>query len=208
MSEISVIVFDLGNVLIKFDYNIVRKKLNSVENNLGDRLRQYYYSNYFLHRNFERGEITEDDFVNTMLKVLDNKIDREFFCEAYSNIFTVNQKVVDLLPLLKKNYQLILLSNTDPLHRKYGWQKYDFLKYFDKIILSYEVGAVKPEDKIYKEVESFTKKQPGEHFFTDDIPEYVDAAKKRGWEAVQFNGYEALKERLIKLGIIQNKTGL
>lgn len=198
MNEISVIVFDLGNVLIKFDYNIVRKKLNSVENNLGDRLRQYYYSNYFLHRKFERGEITEYEFVDKMLNVLNNKIDKDFFCDAYSNIFTVNQKVVDLLSVLKKNYQLVLLSNTDPIHRKYGWEKYDFLKYFDKKILSYEVGVVKPEDKIYREVESYTKKQPGEHFFTDDIPEYVDAAKKRGWDAVQFKGFESLKEELMK----------
>ncbi len=204
MNNISVIVFDLGKVLIDFDYDITREKLNSVEENLGDNFLKYYQNNYEIHRKFERGELSEDEFVEKMLKVLNNKVDKEFFCNAYSDIFTVNQKVVELLPVLMKNYQLVLLSNTDPIHRKYGWGKYDFLKYFDKLILSYEAVSVKPEEKIYKEVEKYTIKQPDEHFFTDDIQEYIDGAKKRGWDAVQFTGYESLKEELVKRKIILN----
>jgi FMN phosphatase YigB (HAD superfamily) len=49
----------------------------------------------------------------------------------YSKIFTVNEDVALLLPELKKKYKLILLSNTNEIHREYGWKDYSFLKYFD-----------------------------------------------------------------------------
>jgi len=188
----SAIVFDLGNVLIPVDYDILINKLNRLEECLGERFIEYYRSHYSVHRDFERGKIPEDVFIDQMLKVIDNKIDAETFLKYYSDIFTVNEEVVSLLPKLKKNYKLFLLSNTDSIHQKYGWQKYEFLKYFDKLILSHEVGAVKPEEKIYRAVEAASSLPSEEHFFIDDIREYVDAAKNIGWEAVQFTGYEAL----------------
>ncbi|HEY7751310.1 MAG TPA: HAD family phosphatase [Ignavibacteriaceae bacterium] len=201
-NKFSAIVFDLGNVLIPFDYNIAIRKLNLVEQGLGDRFIEYYRSNYSVHRDFERGNISDDKFVNQMLKVIDNKIDGETFKFYYSDIFTVNEDVVSLLPQLKENYKLFLLSNTDSLHQKYGWQKYEFLKYFDKLILSHEVGAVKPEEKIYRAVEAVSGFKSSEHFYVDDIKEYVEAAKNIGWTAVQFTGYEKLLEDLIENKII------
>ena len=192
----SAIVFDLGNVLIPFDYNIAIKKLNKVEAGLGDRFIEYYRSHYSVHGDFERGKIPEDVFVDRMLKVIDNKIDAETFRNYYSDIFSVNEEVVSLLPKMKKNYKLFLLSNTDSIHQKYGWQKYEFLKYFDKLILSHEVGSVKPEEKIYRAVEAASSLSSEEHFYIDDIKEYVVAAIKIGWTSVQFKGYEELIEDL------------
>jgi len=192
----SAIVFDLGNVLIPVDYDILINKLNRLEECLGERFIEYYRSHYSVHRDFERGKIPEDVFIDQMLKVIDNKIDAETFLKYYSDIFTVNEEVVSLLPKLKKNYKLFLLSNTDSIHQKYGWKKYEFLKYFDKLILSHEVGAVKPEEKIYRAVEAASSLPSEEHFFIDDIREYVDAAKNIGWTAVQFMGYEKLLEDL------------
>jgi putative hydrolase of the HAD superfamily len=201
-NKFSAIVFDLGNVLIPFDYGIAIQKLNLVEQGLGDRFIEYYRSNYSVHRDFERGNISDDKFVNQMLKVIDNKIDGETFKFYYSDIFTVNEDVVSLLPQLKENYKLCLLSNTDSIHQKYGWQRYEFLKYFDKLILSHEVGAVKPEEKIYRAVEAVSGFKSSEHFYIDDIKEYVEAAKNIGWTAVQFTGYEKLLEDLIENKII------
>lgn len=199
--QYSAIVFDLGNVLIPFDYSIAINKLNQIEKGLGDRFFQYYKSNYSLHRKFEKGKITESEFVSKMLEVVHHKIDADTFCRLYADIFSLNEDVISLLPVLKKNYKLFLLSNTDSIHKKYGWEKYEFLKYFDKLILSFEVGAVKPEEKIYREVEKASGFDSIEHFFIDDIQEYVDGAKNIGWDAVRFEGYEKLindlKERKI-----------
>jgi glucose-1-phosphatase len=198
----SVIVFDLGNVLLPFDYNILIGKLNEIENNLGENFMEYYENNYNLHRSFEKGEISEEDFIERMLKVLGNRIDKEKFCNYFSEIFKVNEDVISLLPKLKKNYTIVLLSNTNSIHEKYGWKHYEFLKYFDKLFLSHEIGAYKPEEKIYKAVENFTKKPPSEHIFIDDVPEYVEGAKKMGWDAVKFRSYEKLLDDLKEREII------
>jgi glucose-1-phosphatase len=198
----SVIVFDLGNVLLPFDYNILIGKLNKIENNLGENFMEYYKNNYNLHRSFEKGEISEEDFIERMLQVLGNRIDKEKFCNYFSEIFKVSEDVISLLPKLKKNYTVVLLSNTNSIHKKYGWKHYEFLKYFDKLFLSHEIGAYKPEEKIYKAVENFTKKPPSEHIFIDDVPEYVEGAKKMGWDAVQFISYEKLLDDLKEREII------
>ncbi len=57
----SVIVFDLGNVLIPFDYNILIEKFNGIEPGLGNKFIKYYRSNYSIHRDFERGFVSEKD---------------------------------------------------------------------------------------------------------------------------------------------------
>jgi putative hydrolase of the HAD superfamily len=188
----SAIVFDLGNVLIPFDYTRSIDKLNQIEKGLGDKFIEFYKSNYNFHRDFERGKISENDFVNRMLQIIDHKIDAETFKKYYADIFSLNEDVISLLPELKKNYKLFLLSNTDSIHQKYGWQKYYFLKYFDKLILSHETGSVKPEEKIYREVEKASGFSSEQHFYIDDIQEYVDAAIKIGWDAVQFVDYKKL----------------
>ena len=121
----SVIVFDLGNVLLPFDYNILITKLNKVESSLGERFVDAYFTDYEFHRNFERGKTGEEKFIENMLEILKHKIDAETFCKYYADIFEVNDDVAALLPKLKKNYKLILLSNTDPIHKKYGWKHYD-----------------------------------------------------------------------------------
>ncbi len=198
----SAIVFDLGKVLIPFDYAPAINKLNLIEQGLGDKFIEFYKSNYHFHRDFERGKIPESEFVNKMLEVVDHKIDAETFKKFYADIFSLNENVISLLPVLKKNYKLFLLSNTDSIHQKYGWQKYEFLKYFEKLILSHEVGSVKPEEKIYRKVEEASNLPSEEHFYIDDIQEYVDAAIDLGWDAVLFEDYNKLINDLNKRKII------
>ena len=194
--EYSVMVFDLGNVLLPFDYNISFNKLEKVESGLGKKFLERYMENYEIHRSFERGTIPDDEFLNIMLGYIDNKTDKQTMIDAYSKIFKVNEDAVALLPQLKKKYKLVLLSNTNSIHQKYGWGTYKFLSYFDKLILSHKVGAVKPEEKIYKAVETFTQIPSSQHIFIDDISEYVEAAQKMGWDAVQFTDYEQLVKDL------------
>ena len=203
MSEkFSVIVFDLGNVLLPFDYQRAVDKLNKVEKGLGEHFLNFYADNYEYHRAFERGDMSGSEFTETMLSAIGHKIDEETFCKLYSDIFTENKEVVDLLPILKKNYTLVMLSNTNIIHYKYGWKDCEFIKQFDKIVVSYEAGANKPEEKIYRVVEAYTGENSDRHFFIDDIAEYVEAAEKLGWEGIQFKGYRPLVTELINRGIL------
>jgi len=188
----SAVVFDLGNVLIPFDYSIMKRRLDEVKAGLGEEFYRFYIDNYETHRNLERGKITTDDFITAMLVKCDGSIDQDTFCRFYSEIFTVNEDVAELLPVLKQKYKIILLSNTNAIHQEYGYKQYSFFEHFDKLILSHEVGAVKPEPEIYKAVEKFTGFPPEEHIFIDDVADYVEGARRAGWDAVQFLNYQQL----------------
>lgn len=201
MQKYKVIVSDLGNVLIPFDYDIMLRKIEAVEKGLGDRFQQRYKENYDVHRKYEAGEINQEEFLKTMDEWLEHKIDTEEFLHIFSDIFTLNDKVIELLEKLKPHYRLMLLSNTNAIHQKYGWSKYTFLDMFEKKFLSHEVGAVKPEAKIYKAVQQYTGALPEEHLFIDDVNDYVQGAKNVGWDAVQYTDYDRLVADLKARGI-------
>ncbi len=202
MTKIKAIVFDLGNVLIPFDYNIIINKLDLIEEGLGKRFYNLYQVNYHLHRAYEKFAISTDEFLNEMLEFTEHKIDSETFCKIYSEIFTINENLTALLPILKKNYKLFLLSNTNYIHQKYGYGHYKFFENFDKLILSHEVKAVKPEPEIYNSVMAYTCLKPEEHIFIDDVQEYVDGAKNMGWNAIRFISNMLLEKELKKYQIL------
>lgn len=201
-NNIKVIVFDLGNVLIPFDYNRIIESMNLISDGLGNRFAEKYYANYHVHRQYEKWELSDDEFLKIMVEWSENKITIEDIKKIYSDLFTENVETTALLPILKKNYKLVLLSNTNHIHQKYGWEKYEFLKYFDKLILSHEIGAIKPEEKIYRAVEKFTNESSANHIFIDDIQEYVEGAQKCGWYGVQFTTHKKLLADLETLNII------
>ena len=202
INQIKVIVFDLGNVLIPFDYNRIIDAMNNIEPGLGNRFVKRYYDNYEVHRKFERWELNNSEFINILTEWSENKIPEKILKTIYADLFEENKSVTELLPLLKKRYKLVVLSNTNYIHQKYGWAKYEFIKYFDKLILSHEVAAIKPEEKIYRAVEAFTQELPQNHVFIDDIAEYAEGAKKCGWNALQYTSTEKLNVDLKSLGIV------
>lgn len=201
MPGIKVIVFDLGNVLIPFDYNQVIDSFNKIESGLGISYAKTFENNIDFVKKYERWEVSDDEFIQQNLMWLHQKVSSEEFCKCFSEMFEVNEDTTALLPKLKNNYKLVLLSNTNHIHQKYGWGKYDFLKHFDKLILSHEVGAVKPEQKIYEAVTSFTKEPPESHVFIDDIKEYTEAAQTLGWKGIHFLSYHQLLNEFEKLSI-------
>lgn len=198
----SAIVFDLGQVIVPFDYKFFVEKVNKHKPGIGEKFLELYKANYQIHRDFEKGKIPEEIFISQMLGYLDNVIDGETFCKYWSDIFSVDERIVLLLSQLKKNYKLYLISNTNSIHKTYGFQHYEFLKLFDQLFLSHEVGFIKPEKEIYQTVEKVSGFPPEEHIFIDDIPEYVEAAKSLGWDGIQYVGYDDLIINLSSRGIL------
>jgi FMN phosphatase YigB (HAD superfamily) len=201
-NQFSVIVFDLGNVLLLFDYNILITKLDKLKHGLGNHFYKTYFDNYKTHREFECGKMTEKEFISRMLKILGHIIDGETFCRYFSSIFAENIDVSSLLPQLRKKHKLILLSNTNSIHEVYGWKDYKFLNNFDDLVLSHKVGSVKPEEKIYREVEKVSGYPSEEHIFIDDIKDYVLTAKRIGWDGIHFEDYSGLVAEFEKRKII------
>lgn len=199
---IKALVFDLGNVLIYFDWKIAEKRLNEIEDGFGTRTTKFLKENNSIIKDLEKGKLSEEDFLETIKSNLNSAIDKITIAKIFSEIFWENVELTKLLPDLRKNYNLFLLSNTNIIHRKFGWDHYNFLKNFDKLFLSYEIGHVKPEEEIYKFVINEIKLNPAEVLYIDDIEEYVNAAKNLGWNAVQFKSNEKLIEDLKNFNVI------
>jgi putative hydrolase of the HAD superfamily len=201
-NQYKVIVFDLGNVLIPFDHGRWVENLNKIKSGLGSKMFEKFRDNHDIQMEYEGGKISDDEFIDICLKWLDYKITPQQFRDIFSDIFSLNQNVIDLLPSLKSKYKLVLLSNTSNIHREYAWGKLEFINHFDKLILSHEIGAVKPENRIYKAVEEFTEEEPGSHIFIDDILEYVEKAKSLGWDGIHFTGYADLMKEFNSRSIL------
>jgi putative hydrolase of the HAD superfamily len=78
---------------------------------------------------------------------------------------------------------------------------YPHVRHFDHWVLSHEVKAMKPSPVIYAAAIEHARARPEECFFTDDIPEYVEAAREAGIDSEPFLGYEKLLADLRARGI-------
>lgn len=201
MKEIKALIFDLGNVLIFVDWNSANHRLNQIEENLGDRTTQFLKENIELIHNLERGKIDEDTFLNEIKRNVNSKLSKKELAKIYSDIFLENSELTKLLPCFKENYNLYLLSNTNIIHRKYGWDKFEFIKHFDQLFLSYEIGYAKPEKEIYEFVISNIPYEKEELIYIDDIENFILAANSLGWNAVRFSSNEELLKEFLRFGI-------
>jgi HAD superfamily hydrolase (TIGR01509 family) len=96
----------------------------------------------------------------------------------------------------------VLLSNTNRIHFEGILANYPLLRHFDRYVLSYEVGAMKPDTLIYEKAIKAAGCRPEECFFTDDIEEYVEGAKRMGIDAVQFQSAAQIREELSLRGVL------
>ena len=101
-----------------------------------------------------------------------------------------------LVEHLRKQYRMLILSNTNAIHWKMLRETYPILHLFHDQVLSYEVKAMKPEEAIYRAAIEKAECRAEECFFTDDVQAYVDAARSYGIDAVQFQSHDQVVEEL------------
>jgi putative hydrolase of the HAD superfamily len=129
-------------------------------------------------------------------------MDMEEFRQSWSAVFLPDVILSEeLLARLKRRYPLILLSNTNEAHIEFIEQRYRVLKYFDEKVLSHEVGALKPDPKIFQAAIALSGKPAERLFFTDDLPQNIDGARRSGINARQFVSESNLIEDLRAFGV-------
>jgi HAD superfamily hydrolase (TIGR01509 family) len=108
-----------------------------------------------------------------------------------------------MLEGLGRRYRLVLVSNTNALHFEMIRQTYGhLLRHFDDMVVSYEVRAMKPMPEIFHAAIECAACRPQECFYTDDIAAYVDAARRLGIDAVQFESRSLLEVEMADRGIV------
>lgn len=201
MRQLKTIIFDLGNVIIPFDFRLGYAALSAhvdfPAEEVAGRIRDTA-----LVPELESGRIAPRAFVAEMNKTLGTDLSYETFCGIWSAIFLPETLVpLDLVRTLKESYRVTVLSNTNAIHFDRVWETYPILREFHHLTLSHEVKAMKPEPAIYAAALAAAGAEPGECFFTDDIPAYVEGARQAGIQAEQFLGYDKLLNDLRARGV-------
>lgn len=111
----------------------------------------------------------------------------------------VNKDILLLIDQLHKHYRIGLVTNSPQGLVRIILQNNNIEKYFDEIIISGEVGIVKPNPRIYELALEKLKATPSETVVVDDLESYVSSARNQGIIGIQFTTVIKLKEELEKL---------
>jgi putative hydrolase of the HAD superfamily len=194
------ILFDLGKVLIHFDFQLGYRALEGRCPYAAAEIRRRLAATGLVER-LETGLIEPRDFVSRISSALELGLTYEEFRGVWSCIFREALVPESMLEGLAKRYRLVLLSNTNAIHFEYIQQTYPLLRHFHGLILSHEVKAMKPQPEIYRAAVAMARCRPEECFYTDDIAEYVAGARTLGIDAVQFESCGQLQGEMKRRGI-------
>ncbi|MEX1229507.1 MAG: HAD family phosphatase [Planctomycetaceae bacterium] len=198
---IRTILFDMGNVLIYFSHQRMCEQLGRLIDRTETEVNSWLLDSG-LQWDYERGKINPRSFHGLFQDWGQRTIEEAVLHRAGSDIFTPNDEILPVLKSLKSaGYRLVLMSNTNEVHFNWVRSEYPVLEGFDDFVLSYEVGAMKPEPAIFEAAMSKIACAPHECFYTDDIPEYIAAARKLGFDAEVFTGVTDLKQHLARRNV-------
>ncbi|AAK81504.1 putative hydrolase of the HAD superfamily [Clostridium acetobutylicum] len=195
------IVFDIGNVLLKFTpVEFLKSKYKD------DKLVEALYENVFKSNEWvelDRGTITEEEATCRFCKrdPHNAKYIREVM-ETWNEMHVPVEGTSELMKELReKGYKIYLLSNYHLKAFKLISDKYDFIRDVDGGIISSKVKLLKPELEIYKALTNSCGIKPEESIFIDDREENVEAAIKLGFNGIVFKDAYELKGKFDELGI-------
>lgn len=194
------IIFDLGKVLVPFDFMLGYRALEQHCPHPITEIRRRIAACGLVER-LEKGLIEPRDFVEQLSKALDLDIDYDAFCRIWGCIFSGQLIPDQVLASLAARYRLLLLSNTNEIHFQTIREKYGFLGHFHELVLSFEVHSMKPEPEIFRAAIERAGCSPKECFYTDDIEAFVVAAREQGIDAVQFESPAQIEREMNARGI-------
>ena len=182
-----IVAFDLGKVLLDFDYMRAAGKLLPLCGVFPLKVLGILTGSGLLE-SLELGEIGDDEFYEEVARLTKFKGTREDFMEAFGNIFTPIDEMISFHSELKRSgVKTYLFSNTNDTAVKWISEHYPFYNDFDGYFLSYKLKVAKPSDAFYVALEEATGKKGSDIIYIDDKKENIEAALKRGWQGVVFN---------------------
>jgi putative hydrolase of the HAD superfamily len=195
--------FDVGNVLLAFDHDRMIRQLAAVAGVDEDTVRQALMAPIdggpTAQQRFESGLWNQEEIHDHFCQVVGVRPDRERLFHAACDIFEAMPESMALVErLAAAGNRLGLLSNTNAADYAFymNGQFPQLNRCFELAVLSFEVGAMKPDAAIYLAAAQRAEVPAGQVFFVDDKPENVAGARAAGLDAVLFSGHEPLLEEL------------
>jgi len=184
MSARTAVVFDLGKVLVDFDYRIAAGRIAARSRFTPEQLGLFMMQSPLL-LDYERGRFTSQEFFEQVRAATGFTGNFETFGALFGDIFVPIEPMVRLhASLRQRGFPLYIFSNTNELAVRHIRRNFPFFSDFDGYVLSYEHGAMKPEPALYEVVENQSHRRGAEILYADDRLENIAAAATRGWQVV------------------------
>lgn len=208
----AVVVFDLGNVLVRIRPEAFLQTLgiDTPENR-----RAYQHKVIDVVKRYERGEDSTETFLQnlgTLFNVRDTLNTRSEESRRYSRedfrraMLSIVERPIpgmeELVRALGTKVPLGLLSNTNPLHFDACMENLAVLRSIPFHFLSYRLRMLKPEPAIFEKTIELLQRDPRDVLYIDDLSENVEAARRAGFHGYHFVGVDTLKECLSGQGLV------
>ena len=182
--KVKAVVFDLGKVLVDFDYGIAARKLAENSAAPSEEIQKVIDQSPLLTR-YESARMTTEEFFDEVRQRIAFDGTFERFAAAFADIFTEIPPMIRLHEKLRtRGFPVFVLSNTNEIAVGHIRRSFPFFREFTGYILSYECGFLKPSDQIYEITERKSGCRGGEILFLDDKPENVEAGSRKGWQTI------------------------
>jgi epoxide hydrolase-like predicted phosphatase len=201
MTEIKAVISDLGRVLVDFDNWIFLRKMETYSPFSAEQMMELVRADRSILRDFDRGNITPNQFYERALKLFEAAVDKGVFFRIYNDIFSLNPEMVSTLKSLRGTCRLVLLSNTDIMRYQFVTAAFPEILFFDAYVLSYQVGVIKPEPEIYKIALGAAGVPAEVCVFIDDLEINCEAAEKLGIRSLQLKPGTDIAAALQGIGI-------
>ncbi|HNV71863.1 MAG TPA: HAD-IA family hydrolase [Candidatus Ozemobacteraceae bacterium] len=200
---ISLVVFDYGNVLARVDHARFFARLTGAPVGVARELVRRFYGQHSIGADYESGTLTFDQFHERLAEGIAEfsrghslgSVDqlrlgpweKPAFLSAFCDMFDNLEETWQFLRELKPYYRIGLLSNTNAVHFEHVISKIPVFELFDQITMSWQVGCMKPDRRIFEDVVRKFGGSPTEILYLDDIARYVEAARQSGFQALVFD---------------------
>jgi putative hydrolase of the HAD superfamily len=192
--------FDLGGVIVRTEYQAPRERLAERLNTTYEDLSRIVFESD-TSRKASIGAITTDDHWAAVARRLGRPaseaktLHAEFFAGD-----VIDRHLLDFIRALRPQRKTGIISNAWPDLRSYLVEN-KFDDAFDALIVSAEVGIMKPDPQIYRIALDKLEVKPDEAVFVDDMRTNVEAARKLGMQGILFQSQEqTLHELKVLLG--------
>ena len=192
------VVFDIGWVFVHLDserflqflraHGADARDLNSVLTRVA------------LHEH-ECGRLSGRELLERFAQLARQPMDLAAAHASWVDMFELQPAMVALANELSERYRVYLLSNIGDLHWAHLAREYGLHRIGHGALPSFLAGVMKPEAGIYAEAERRFALEPAETVFIYDRAENVQAARGRGWQAVEHTGYTTTLGALRVLGV-------
>ena len=199
VSAIRVLLFDLGNVLLPFDHLRAVRALTPYARRLPDLYQSFFESP--LQALHDEGKLSGREFYERIRQEYGLTLPYEQFMPCWNEIFWEDPAMTALVHRLGPQYRLVGISNTNRLHFDYVRRRYPVVREIATWIVSYEVGARKPDPRIYQRAIEASGVSPAEILYVDDRLDLVEAGRALGLNAQPFISAQRLGAQLADVGV-------